>query len=123
MYCSLICKLAYLYNHHSKSKRLASDRPFENTTKLNQSIKMFEIGMVFGFPVRFLSPHCFANYYFKQLRNSKGTTINDVTQRGEGFFFFDQVNNEKVLDTRVDGGLKKPILPLEHLTKFELSLK
>ena len=36
-------------NHHSKSKHLASDRPFENGTILNQNVKMFEIGMAFGF--------------------------------------------------------------------------
>ena len=37
-------------NHHLKSKRLASDPPFENGTILNQNIKTFGIGMVFGFP-------------------------------------------------------------------------
>ena len=36
-------------NHHSKSEPLVSDRPFENRTILNQNIKTFGIGMVFGF--------------------------------------------------------------------------
>ena len=37
-------------NPYLKSKCLASDRPFENRTILNQNIKTFRIGMAFGFP-------------------------------------------------------------------------
>ena len=43
-------------NHHSKSERLASDRPFANGTILNQNVKMFGIGIVFCFPSPVFEP-------------------------------------------------------------------
>ena len=52
-------------NHHSKSEPLVSDRPFENRTILNQNIKTFGIGMVFGFPSSVLEPPLYCINYKK----------------------------------------------------------
>ena len=43
-------------NHHSKSECLATDQPFQNGTILNQSVKMFGIGMTLGFPSSVWAP-------------------------------------------------------------------
>ena len=46
----LTYKMVQANKKWSKSECLATDQPFENGTILNQSVKMFGIGMTLGFP-------------------------------------------------------------------------